>query len=237
MEGVELGLRPQVHAPLQHASCRRRGAVRPHVQYVLVPAWYVLLLSRANNHVWCVRWRLRSAGGKLQVHMKPCPQYGVASAIWLFNYSYVGVDRGNYRQLDAADLTIGLRVPLGNSVHMCDPSTETCSAAYTAQCCTSSPCTTANDVCEGVWVDNQEMDIELPTSDAAQRAFNPNFINFQNMRFSTYTALASKHGSKCGVVRGLHGWVRLAGCGCVPDCSSCLCRTHRVPSKSTSLRA
>ena len=69
--------------------------------------------------------------------MKPCPQYGVASAIWLFNYSYVGVDRGNSRQLDAAELTIGLRVPLGNSVHMCDPSTETCSAAYTAQCCTS----------------------------------------------------------------------------------------------------
>lgn len=53
---------------------------------------------------------------------------------------------------------------------------------------------------QGVWVDNQEMDIELPTSDAAQRAFNPDYINFQNMRFSTYTALASTHAAKCGVV-------------------------------------
>ena len=43
------------------------------------------------------------------------------------------------------------------------------------------------------------MDIELPTSDAAQRAFNPDYINFQNMRFSTYTALASTHGAECGV--------------------------------------
>ena len=48
----------------------------------------VVLLSGTVAHIPCTNPVL-AAGGELVVRMKPCPQFGVASAIWLYNYSFV----------------------------------------------------------------------------------------------------------------------------------------------------
>lgn len=77
---------------------------------------------------------------------------------------------------------------------------EPCPVDYQKQCCGGAPCTQANDVCEGTWIENLEIDIELPTSDTdvQPRAIDPNFITFINGRFSTYTALPSGPHIPCG---------------------------------------
>ena len=62
----------------------------------------------------------------------------------------------------------------------CDSTPQECSAAYAKQCCKGGVCSPTTDVCKGGWIDNQEMDIEMPTSDSgmAARAFDPDFITF-----------------------------------------------------------
>lgn len=152
-----------------------------------------LLTSVASFSKWCwararAAWlardaRSRAASGVVEVRMKPCAQFGAASAIWLFAYEE----------------------------QYCDPQQAPCSPDYTRWCCTTDPCTRASDMCRGQWLNNQEIDIELPTAPSAAKAdtADPAYITFRGVRYSTYTAVPADDG-QCSAVR------RAAGRRCAP---------------------
>jgi hypothetical protein len=52
---------------------------------------------------------------------------------------------------------------------------------------------------QGVWVQNLEIDVELPTANSSASSTNPDKINFDNIRFTSITALAQPT-AKCGLV-------------------------------------
>ena len=111
---------------------------------------------------------------RVVVNMKPCGEFGALSTAWLYNYTE------EYCDVKAAG---------------------SCSPGYESWCCGGSACTVANDVCQGTWIKNYEIDItELPTAGDQRSAINssPDFINFQSARFSTYTSLKSTATAKCG---------------------------------------
>ena len=50
-----------------------------------------------------------------------------------------------------------------------------------------------------MWVQNLEIDVELPSANSSASSTNPDKINFNNVRFTSITALAQP-GAKCGLV-------------------------------------
>ena len=50
-----------------------------------------------------------------------------------------------------------------------------------------------------MWVQNLEIDVELPTANSSASSTNPDKINFNNVRFTSITALAQP-GAACGLV-------------------------------------
>ena len=110
---------------------------------------------------------------EVTVRMKPCPSFGALTTAWLYNYTE----------------------------EYCDVKTTACSPGYESWCCGGVTCTATNDVCEGTWIKNYEIDItEFPTAGDQRSAINssPDFINFQSARFSSYTSLKSTDSAKCG---------------------------------------
>jgi hypothetical protein len=123
-------------------------------------------------------------GGSFEVRMKPCNMTGVASAI--FTYFYKEETCGSPDK--------------PNIQNQCSP-------AYTKQCCIAGNCTInpngkTGDVCRGVWVQDQEIDIEIPTGlSYGSQSVNPALVSFNNARMNALTATpwTYKFHTMCGV--------------------------------------
>jgi len=123
--------------------------------------------------------------GTVEVMMKPCPQFGAASTVFLISYQQVecgSPDKPNVQ--------------------------NNCPADYTKNCCIDGNCTInpngkTGDVCRGMWVKNKEIDIEMPSSHVQGDAANdPKNINFGNFRFNSVQAVpwSYKHHTKCAIL-------------------------------------
>jgi hypothetical protein len=123
-------------------------------------------------------------GGSFEINMKPCPQMGSASAI--FTYFYKEETCGD---------------PAKPNIR------NTCSAAYTKQCCIGGDCTInpngkTGDVCRGHWIQDQEIDIEIPTGlSSGINSVNPALVSFDNARMNSLTATPWEYTfhTMCGV--------------------------------------
>lgn len=125
-------------------------------------------------------------GGAFEARIKPCPQFGAASAMFTYNYS----------EVHCGDFT---KPNIKNE----------CSPAYTAQCCfpdrtgepgdcTINPNGKTGDVCEGVWVQNKELDFELPSSlQDGIGSVNPALISYNHTRMNTVTAFPWQYKFHC----------------------------------------
>jgi hypothetical protein len=123
-------------------------------------------------------------GGSFEINMKPCPQMGTASAIFTYFYkeeSCGSPDKPNIR--------------------------NQCSPAYTKQCCINGDCTInpngkTGDVCRGHWIQDQEIDIEIPTGlSSGINSVNPALVSFDNARMNALTATPWEYTfhTMCGV--------------------------------------
>jgi len=131
-----------------------------------------------------VRSKVAITSGITEVVMKPCPQFGAASTIFLFSYQEEACGDPNKPNV-----------------------LNQCSGDYTQNCCIDGNCTInpngkTGDVCRGVWVKNKEIDIELPSADVEGATANdPANIDFGNLRGNSVTAFpwSYKHHTKCGI--------------------------------------
>ena len=131
-----------------------------------------------------VRSKLAFTSATVEAMIKPCAKFGAASTMFL--YSYQEETCGDVNKPGILN---------------------TCSPAYTKQCCIRGNCTIdANgklgDVCRGTWVKNKEIDLEIPSSlKTGLDSVNPAEISFNNARMNSVTAFpwSYKHHTKCGV--------------------------------------
>ena len=131
-----------------------------------------------------VRSKMAFTSATVEAMIKPCPKFGVASTMFLYSYQEETCGDPN---------TPGVR--------------NTCSPAYTQQCCINGNCTIdpngkVADVCRGVWVKNKEIDLEIPSSlQRGLQSVDPKLISFRNARMNSVTAFpwSYKHHTKCGI--------------------------------------
>lgn len=132
-----------------------------------------------------IRSKQAFTSATVEAMIKPCPQFGSASTMFLYSYD---------EESCGDPAKPGIR--------------NKCSPAYTQQCCINGNCTIdpngkVADVCRGVWVKNKEIDLEIPSSlQRGLKSVDPSLISFQNARMNSVTAFpwSYKHHTKCGVV-------------------------------------
>ena len=114
-----------------------------------------------------VRLKQTFTSATVEMMMKPCPNYGAASTMFLYSY-----DEETCGDPDKPGIL------------------NKCSPAYTKQCCISANCTIdpngkVGDVCRGIWVKNKEIDLEMPSSlGRGLDSVDPSMISFNNARMN-----------------------------------------------------
>jgi len=124
-----------------------------------------------------IRSRIGFTGGSIEAHIKPCPQFGAASA--MFTYNYTEVNCGSYLKPNIQN-----SCPQDYAEHCCLPDRQ-----GGPPDCTINPNGKTGDVCRGTWVQNKEIDFEIPSSlQTGPGSVDPSLIKFTNTRMNSVTA-------------------------------------------------
>eukprot|EP01029_Cantina_marsupialis_P028254 TRINITY_DN775919_c0_g1_i1.p1 TRINITY_DN775919_c0_g1~~TRINITY_DN775919_c0_g1_i1.p1 ORF type:complete len:384 (-),score=93.76 TRINITY_DN775919_c0_g1_i1:334-1485(-) len=166
-----------------------------------------------------VQSKVKFNHGILDVKMKVCENYGALSSLWFFDYAEEtcsdyskGCTPEYTKQCCNVPKLPECKYPnycmCWKKPYMCHGSLKPCSCDSNDEY-TYGPeqiqedglvkgCTKENDLCQGEWIKNSEIDIETPTASRPDTN-DPKWISFRNMRYASYRALPSSASARCGV--------------------------------------